>query len=137
MKKGNCVQVNTKLEGDMYNKSHSGTFTYICAYSSIFRNIQANFTIFSHIQTWSGISKKYLRTFRALCNPDIVKTLIYSEPQRHIQNPVISRILTYSEPEACSESRQTFMMEGFAKIVIIIVAISAFHVLYFMKYDFF
>ena len=72
----------------------------------------------------------------------LLKTLAYVEPEAyaepwHIQNRGISRTLRYSEP--C----QTSMMEHCTKIVnrelfsqiIIIFAISAFHILYFLKFN--
>ena len=63
-----------------------------------------------------------------LCNPDIFRTLVYSEPwqiqnQRHIQNLGIFRTLASSKPEGYSEpwyiqNRRIFRtLERFVKVV--------------------
>ena len=117
---------------------------YIHVCSHIFLDILAD--IFRHNQVYSGLILTYSCIFRTLCNPDIFRTPVYLEP-RHIQNcnkfrmltcssTGIFKILMYSEP--CyihSEPCQTSTMESFQKQLTanIIFAITAFHVLKFMK----
>ena len=65
--------------------------------------IQANLGIFTHIRAYSGIFRAYSRIFRTLCNPDIFRTLVYSESEEYsepwcIQIPDIFKTLAYSEP---------------------------------------
>ena len=108
--------------GKFKKKKHEGRFTYIHAYSGIFRHIQA-----------------YLEP---------CLTMVYSEPwyiqnQTRIRNigifrtRIIFKTLSYLETEAYSRPCKASVMEHFAKRVdvlflqiIVIFAMSAFHVLY-------
>ena len=92
-------------------------FTHIPAYSEIIMHITPYSGTFRHNQAYQGNIQAPSDIFRGLCNTEIFRTLLCSEPPRHIQNPGISRILACSEPKAYSEPCQTSMMERFAKIV--------------------
>ena len=59
-------------------QADEGIFTHILAYSDIFKNKQSR-----------GI-------FRTLCNPGILRTLVYTE-QKHILSRDILRTVAYSE----------------------------------------
>ena len=118
-------------------------------YSGIFRHNQAYLRIF---RNYSGIfctlyKPGIFRTHMAYSNPGIFKTRDIFRTMWYIQNSDtfrtrgIFRIPGYSEPELYSEPCQTSTVEHFEKQltainilqVIIIFAISAFHVPYFMK----
>ena len=89
--------------------------------------VQADEGIFTHILAYSDILKhKQSRgIFRTICNPDIFRTLVYTEPKHmlsrdilrnvayselwYIQKPDIFRTLAYSKP--C----QTSTIERFRK----------------------
>ena len=86
-------------------RAHLDTFMHTPAYSEIFKHIQPYSDIFRHDQAYRGNIQTHSGIFRALCKPEIFRTLVYSEP------------LAYSKPEACSEPEQTSMMERFAKKV--------------------
>ena len=74
-----------------------------------FRQIWAYSYISRHIQPYAGICRQtYSGIFRTLCNLDIFRTLVYSEPwqlqnQWHIQNLGIFKTLASWEPEAYSQ----------------------------------
>ena len=98
-------------------------FRQISANSRIFQHIQVYSDTFWNNQAYSGILQAYSDIFRTLCNPDIFRTLAYSEPW-HIQKSGIFRIrdifrtLAYSEIEAYSEPCKTSAMaKTFAKII--------------------
>ena len=60
--------------------------------------------IYRHIQIYPDIFSQTTRHIQILVNPDIFKTLVYSEPwqieyQRYIENLGIFRILASSQPE--------------------------------------
>ena len=106
--------------------------------------VRTNLGTFRHNQTYPGIIPAYSGIFRALCYPDIFKTVVYPEPAYsqtwYIQNPGIFRKLTYSKSEAYSEPCQTSTMKRFEKIVTGIIVFTngnyfrkACRVLYFMK----
>ena len=59
--------------------------------------IQTNLDTFGYNQTRPRIIQAYLGLFRALCYPEIIKTVVYPKPW-HIQNPRIFTTLVYSEP---------------------------------------
>ena len=89
--------------------------------------LQADSSIFKNILASSGIFSNYSSIFTILCN------LVYTDPWS-------IRTLAYLEPEAYSEPCQTSTMELFAKKLTAVIiftdynlAISAFHVLYFIK----
>ena len=68
------------------NKSHSGRFRYMHAYSDKLKHKQV-----------------YPQAYSEPCNPGIFRTLVYSEPAAcsepwYIQNPGVFRILVCSEP---------------------------------------
>ena len=63
--------------------------------------IQTNLGTFRHNQTYGGIIQAYSGIFRALCYPDIFKTV------------VSSRTLTYSEPEAYSKPQHVHNSDTF------------------------
>ena len=73
----------------------------------------------SNNQAYSGIIQAYSGIFRALCNPSIFITLVYSELW-HIQITFMLKTLTYSGPEANSEPCQTSTMERFTPEVSIL-----------------
>ena len=84
-------------------------FRQIQVYSCISRHIQAHSGISRDNQAYSRIFRNYSGIFSTLCNPDIFRTLIYSESchiqnQRHIQNPGISKTLAHSATETSPES---------------------------------
>ena len=65
--------------------------------------IQTDLGIFTHIRVYSVIIRANSRLFRTLCNPDIFRTLVYSEPEEYskpwcIQISEIFKTLAYSEP---------------------------------------
>ena len=90
--------------------------------------IQADLGIFMDIPTYSGI-------FITLCSAGIFRTLVaYSEPW-YIQNPVLFKILVYSDPWNIQNPVKHLRWSILRKYltVIIIFAISAFHVLSLVK----
>ena len=69
-----------------------------------FRQIWTYSRIYWHIQIYPDIFSQTTRHIQILANPDIFKTLVYSEPrqieyQRYIENLGIFRILASSQPE--------------------------------------
>ena len=68
-------------------RAHLDTFMHTPAYSEIFKHIQPYSDIFRHDQAYRGNIQTHSGIFRALCNPEIFRTLVYSEP------------LAYSKPE--------------------------------------
>ena len=114
--------------------------------------VQAYSRIFGHIQTYSGIIRyiqELSRHIQAFSEPCIAQT--YLEPwqnlesrtqdpwhiqnQTHIQNPGIFRILVYSEPWHIQSPVKQLPCSILPKqlTAIITFAISAFHVLSYMK----
>ena len=90
-----------------------------------------NFIFCTVILAYSGIIQAYSGIFKTMCNPGILRTVVYPEPwhiqnQKHIQNLDIFANLVYLEPQyiqnaVYSESKawtlQTSTMKGFAEIV--------------------
>ena len=95
--------------------------------------IETDLGTFMHNQAYPRIIQVYSGIFRTLCDPGILKTVVYSEPwhiqnQKHIQNPGMFTTLVYSEPmyiqnagifkiRGIFELCQTSTMKRFAKIV--------------------
>ena len=78
-------------------------------YKGKLRFTAPNLGIFTYIPAYSGITRFHSGIFWALCNPGILRTLVYLESwhiqsQRDIPNVVTSKTLTHSEPETYSKS---------------------------------
>ena len=112
---------------------HVPSFLYQ-AYSGVIQAYSVPCVTLTYSELW------YIQNPGIFETRGIFRTLVYPklwhiQNLKHIQNPGQFRALRFSEPEAYSEPCQTSRMEHFEKqlTAIIIFAISAFHVLYFMK----
>ena len=67
----------------MSNKRHSGRFRHIHAYSATFRHVQ------EYSETWITLAyseSRHIQNKKHIQNPDISKTLAYSEPETYLES---------------------------------------------------